>query len=79
MGAQVLVENNVFHKVYRPLSTDMYSVKDGYAVHRGNDFGGAAISVTQIGTFTQAPYTYWIDPTTSVKNIVTKWSGIGMI
>lgn len=36
-GAQALIESNVFADVKKPL----YSMDNGYAIARDNDFGGA--------------------------------------
>lgn len=38
VGAELLVQNNVFEKVSKPL----YSTDAGYANASGNDFGGAS-------------------------------------
>jgi len=69
-GAQLLVENNVFVNSPRPI----YSTGGGYAVARGNDFGGASNDVPT-GTLTAVPYTYSMSSSSSVKSIVL--SGVG--
>jgi pectate lyase len=38
VGAELLVQNNVFENVKKPL----YSTDNGYANASGNDFGGAS-------------------------------------
>lgn len=57
MGAEVLVESNFFRNTKRPISTNLDSREEGYAVERNNDFGGSENNITQIGTFTDPPYT----------------------
>ncbi|CAE6436277.1 unnamed protein product [Rhizoctonia solani] len=53
VGAQLLVENNVFSGLKKPL----YSTDSGYAVATGNDFGDGE-NTAGAGTFTTAPYDY---------------------
>ncbi|CAE6419028.1 unnamed protein product [Rhizoctonia solani] len=53
VGAQLLVENNVFSNMKKPL----YSTDSGYAVATGNDFGDGE-NTAEAGTFTTAPYDY---------------------
>ena len=57
----MLVENNVFE-----LTNDPLIAKNGYAVARGNDFG-AGVNEAPLGTFDQAPYSYNLLPTDTVK------------
>ncbi|KAB5589327.1 hypothetical protein CTheo_7234 [Ceratobasidium theobromae] len=52
VGGQVLVENNVWRGVKKAL----YST-EGFAVARGNDFGGASHTAPE-GRFSQPPYKY---------------------
>ncbi len=75
MGAQMLIENNVFRNTTTAVRTTGESTQDGYANIRGNDFGGAAVNITQVGTFTTAPYAYTLDPTSSVQSEVTTYAG----
>jgi pectate lyase len=79
MGAQMLIENNVFRSVGTAITTTGDSKQDGYANASGNDYGGATVDITQVGTFTQAPYSYTLDPTTSVIDEVSTYSGVGII
>ena len=79
MGAQMLVENNVFRNVPTPITTTGDSTQDGYANARGNDYGGGTPNITQVGTFTQAPYSYTLDPASSVISEVSAYSGVGII
>ncbi|QRW22875.1 pectate lyase [Rhizoctonia solani] len=53
VGAQLLVENNVFSGLKKPL----YSTDSGYAVATGNDFGDGE-NTAEAGTFSTAPYDY---------------------
>lgn len=79
MGAQVLVENNVFRNVTTPIKTTTLSVEDGYAVERGNDFGGGVNTITQVGTWTTPPYGYTLEPTANVVASVLAGAGTGRI
>ncbi|WP_069805275.1 pectate lyase family protein [Thermogemmatispora onikobensis] len=79
MGAQVLVENNVFRNVDVALTTTGDSPQDGFANARGNDYGGATVDITQVGTFTTAPYNYTLDPVSDLINEVTTYSGVGIV
>lgn len=79
MGAQMLIENNVFRNVGTAITTTGDSSEDGYANATGNDYGGATVDITQVGTFTRAPYSYTLDPTSSVIDEVSTYSGVGII
>ena len=79
MGAQMLIQNNVFRGVKTPVTTTGDSKKDGYANISGNDFGGATPTITQVGSFTKAPYSFTLDPTSSVISEVTAYSGVGIV
>ncbi|XP_037035155.1 pectate lyase A-like [Bradysia coprophila] len=65
MGAQVLVENNIFINVRRTIITNLDSREDGFANERNNDWGVAHTLrgpfITRTGTFTSAPYSYQLD------------------
>nr|ADV30324.1 pectate lyase [Leucoagaricus gongylophorus] len=69
-GAQLLVENNVWTGTDKPL----YDTDEGFAVARGNDFGGAS-STAPVGNFVQAPYSYTLLPVDSVRSSVTASAG----
>ncbi len=79
MGAQVLVQNNVFRNVSIPIETTESSPVDGFVNESGNDFGGGTNLITQTGTFTTPPYAFTLDPTASVVSIVTGGAGVGKI
>lgn len=79
MGAQMLVENNVFRDTKIAVTTNRSSDVDGYAVLRGNDLGGAATEVSQTGSFTNPPYSYAAEPASSVVASVTSGAGAGKI
>ncbi|CUA75262.1 hypothetical protein RSOLAG22IIIB_05798 [Rhizoctonia solani] len=66
LGAQLLVENNVWEGVKKPL----YATDRGFAVARGNDFGGASNSAPA-GTFSKAPYDYTLLEAGKVKSSVS--------
>ncbi|KAL0569390.1 hypothetical protein V5O48_012568, partial [Marasmius crinis-equi] len=69
-GAQVLVENNV----WSGSDKDLYDTDGGFAVARGNDFGGGSDEAPE-GTFTTAPYSYTLLPVANVKASVTASAG----
>ncbi|KAK7047630.1 hypothetical protein VNI00_006398 [Paramarasmius palmivorus] len=68
--SQLLVENNVWTGSKKAL----YSTTGGAAVANGNEFGGAENSA-QTGTFTTAPYSYTLLPTSNVKDFVKSNAG----
>jgi pectate lyase len=71
LGAQVLVENNVWVNSKKPL----YSVdNDAGAVASGNDFGGAA-STAPAGTLKSVPYSYKAIAASAVKAAVVGKAG----
>ncbi|KAF8920745.1 polysaccharide lyase family 1 protein, partial [Mucidula mucida] len=69
-GAQLLVENNVWTSPKKPL----YSTDEGFAVARGNDFGGGE-NTAPTGTFTTAPYSYSLVSASAVRAAVTGSAG----
>ncbi|MFF4586168.1 polysaccharide lyase family 1 protein [Streptomyces sp. NPDC001388] len=79
MGAQMLVENNVFRSTAVAVTTNRDSDEDGYANLTGNDLGGAATEVSQVGTFTKPPYSYTAEPASSVVASVTSGAGAGKL
>jgi pectate lyase len=79
MGAQTLVENNVWVGVEVPIETTEDSDEDGFTNESGNDFGGGTNLITQVGTFTEAPYEVTLDPTADVAALVTAQAGTGKI
>jgi pectate lyase len=79
MGAQMLVENNVFRDTLVAVTTNRSSDVDGYANLTGNDLGGAATEVSRVGTFTKPPYSYTAEPASSVVASVTSGAGAGKL
>ncbi|MGW6903174.1 pectate lyase family protein [Streptomyces sp. NPDC054940] len=79
MGAQMLVENNVFRDTKIAVTTNRSSDVDGYANLRGNDLGGAATEVSRTGTFTTPPYSYTAESASTVVASVTSGAGAGKI
>ncbi|MEU2280934.1 polysaccharide lyase family 1 protein [Streptomyces sp. NPDC013178] len=79
MGAQMLVENNVFRGTKVAVTTNRSSDVDGYANLTGNDLGGAATEVSRVGTFTKPPYSYTAEPASSVVASVTSGAGAGKL
>ncbi|MFJ4788560.1 polysaccharide lyase family 1 protein [Streptomyces sp. NPDC088794] len=79
MGAQMLVQNNVFRDTEVAVTTNRDSDVDGYANLTGNDLGGAATEVSQVGTFTSPPYGYTVEPASTVVASVTAGAGTGKL
>ncbi|MDX2696489.1 pectate lyase family protein [Streptomyces ipomoeae] len=77
MGAQMLVENNVFRNTKIAVTTNRSSDVDGYANLRGNDLGGAATEISRVGSFTAPPYGYTVESASSVVASVTSGAGAG--
>ncbi|KAG9098789.1 hypothetical protein FS749_002982 [Ceratobasidium sp. UAMH 11750] len=65
-GAQLLVENNVWEGVSKPL----YATDKGFAVARGNLFGSGT-NTAPAGTFSKAPYSYTLLDASAVKSTVS--------
>ncbi|EJD53916.1 polysaccharide lyase family 1 protein [Auricularia subglabra TFB-10046 SS5] len=70
-GAQLLVENNVWSSGNKK---PLYSTDEGFAVAKGNDFGGGSNSAPT-GNFNSAPYSYSLLATSSVQSSVTSGAG----
>ncbi|MGJ5892760.1 pectate lyase [Streptomyces sp. V2] len=79
MGAQMLVENNVFRNTKIAVTTSQSSDVDGFANLRGNDLGGAATEVSRTGSFTAPPYGYTAEPASSVVASVSAGAGVGKL
>ncbi|MFD5636443.1 polysaccharide lyase family 1 protein [Streptomyces sp. NPDC127077] len=79
MGAQLLVENNVFRSTAVAVTTNRDSDVDGYVNLSGNDLGGAATEISQVGTFTKPPYSYTAEPASTVVASVTSGAGAGKL
>jgi pectate lyase len=79
MGAQMLVQNNVFRDTEVAVTTNRDSDVDGYANLSGNDLGGAATEISQVGTFTSPPYGYTAEPASTVVASVTSGAGTGKL
>ncbi|MEV0738095.1 polysaccharide lyase family 1 protein [Streptomyces sp. NPDC050549] len=79
MGAQMLVQNNVFRDTEVAVTTNRDSDADGFANLSGNDLGGAATEISQVGTFTSPPYSYTAEPASTVVASVTAGAGTGKL
>lgn len=71
-GAQLLVENNVWTNPAK--QKPLYSTDGGFAVARGNDFGGGA-NEAPVGNFNSPPYSYSLQSTTTTRNNVPNTAG----
>lgn len=69
-GAQLLVENNVFRDVGKPIAS-LYSTSQGFVTDRSNDLGGANDTAPS-GNLTAAamPYKYTLLPLDQVEESV---------
>lgn len=72
-GAQLLIQNNVFSGISKPV----YSTDAGYAVAQGNDLGGGS-NTAPTGTLTTVPYSYSLDAVTAVKANVLAGAGANL-
>jgi pectate lyase len=79
MNAQFLAQNNVFESTKTCLETTGDSDVDGYLNESGNSFGGCANQITRTGSMTSAPYSFTLEPTSTVKATVTAGAGAGRI
>jgi pectate lyase len=79
MGAQMLVQNNVFRGVATPVLTTGDSKADGYVVIGGNDFGTGKNKITKAGSLTKVPYAVTLDPASSVVSAVKAGAGAGRL
>ena len=79
MGAQFLVQNNVFRSTKECITTTGDSPVDGFVNQSGNDFGGCVNDITQTGSFTSPPYSFTLDPTSSVQSEVVAGAGVGKV
>ncbi|KAI8942451.1 hypothetical protein NX059_000519 [Plenodomus lindquistii] len=77
MGAQALVEGNVFENSGKKMVYTESSSTDGYAVVLNNIFGGQSANTAPAGTLTASkiPYAYKALSAESVKAAVTKEAG----
>lgn len=73
MGAQTLVESNVFVDVKDAL-TSQFSKEDGYAVESDNDFGSSENSAPE-GELTSVPYEYELLGSENVEAAVVGVAG----
>lgn len=44
-----------------------------------NDWGNSTVNITQVGTFTKAPYKYKLTPLEKVEELVKAGAGIGKV
>ncbi|KAG9107087.1 hypothetical protein FRC07_008700 [Ceratobasidium sp. 392] len=70
VGAELLVQNNVFESVKKPL----YSTDNGYANASGNDFGGVN-STALTTTWNAVGYSYTLKDASAVKAYVNSVAG----
>ena len=82
MGAEVVIENNWFQQVYRPIRADT-SLSPVAGLVRGTDTNVYVDSCCNSITGPEAtwvpPYTYTLDPADIVPETVTQWAGVGIL
>lgn len=80
MGAQMLVEGNIFDSVDLPISTNRYSREDGYVVERNNRYLNSGNNeITRTGSFNSAPYSYYLDELDNLADVLADGVGVGVI
>ena len=79
MGAQALVQNNVWSGVKTPIETTKDSSVDGYVNQSGNVFGSGTNLITRTGSLTSVPYSFNLGSASSVVAYVTANAGTGKI
>jgi pectate lyase len=80
MGAQMLVQNNVFSGVGTPIQDDVDSDEPGHVNESGNDFGTGTNKITNgIGSFTSAPYSVTLEAISGLASSVPANAGTGKI
>jgi len=79
MGAQALVQNNVWSGVKTPIETTKDSDVDGFVNQSGNVFGSGTNLITQTGSLTSVPYSYNLGSASSVATYVPANAGTGKI
>lgn len=82
-SGHALIQNNVYENVVLPITTNKFTGQ-GYACESGNIFTNCgANSITQTGcdfwTSTILPYSYTLDPASSVTTIVPPNVGVGKV
>ncbi|OUM67891.1 polysaccharide lyase family 1 protein, partial [Piromyces sp. E2] len=77
MGAQALVENNVYKNANKPISTNLYSKQEGLVVERNNDYGnkGNTNSITKKGNLNSVPYQCNVDDVKNIYSSVVNGAG----
>ncbi|MEU7904594.1 right-handed parallel beta-helix repeat-containing protein [Actinoplanes sp. NPDC049118] len=78
MNAGVLVEGNYFEGVDEPTLVGYADSDPGTLVQRNNYFVGSG-TPQSAGSVASIPYSYQLDPASSVKSIVTAGAGAGRI
>lgn len=80
MGAQMLVEGNIFESVRLPIATNRYSREDGYVVARNNRYLNSGNNeITQTGSFNNAPYPYQLDALDDLADLLERNAGVGFV
>jgi pectate lyase len=78
-NAQFLAQNNVFRNTGTCITTTGDSPVDGFVNQSGNDFGGCTNDITRTGSFTNPPYSFTLDQTSTVQSEVTAGAGVGKV
>lgn len=80
MGAQMLVEGNIFESVKLPIATNRYSREDGYVLERNNRYlNSGENEITQTGSFVSPPYAYRLDALDDLSGTLRNNAGVGVI
>ena len=79
MGAQVLVENNVFSNVPRAMITNLDSKIEGTICESGNVLTGTSTKVITKTCSLKIPYSYTLEAASAVAKSVGAGVGVGKI
>ncbi|KAH7103704.1 pectin lyase fold/virulence factor [Auriculariales sp. MPI-PUGE-AT-0066] len=78
MGAQVLVENNIFTNVVLAMVTDLDSDEPGYLTSTGNVLNNSTTRITQTASW-KPSYSYTLDSTSALEAQLNSYVGPGKI
>jgi len=84
-GAHALIENNHYHSVVIPITTNKFDPPDGYVCESGTIYTGSCSaadnSITQVDCdfWSDLPYNYELEETNTVALSVQAYAGVGII
>ena len=81
-GGHALIENNHYNSVNIPITTNKFSGTEGFVCESGTIYSGScsasdnSITQTDCNFWNNLPYSYMLDSTKNVKNIVLENTGV---